>query len=141
VTRYRLTVGDRDVAGVETGLRAELYRFNVETTGLDDGDLLVVELLDDVGERVAGLFGWTWGGTGFIDLLHVAAGHRGRGLGSRLLAAAEDEARRRGCRQVVLATHTFQAPDFYAARGYVEAGRVEGYPAGHAQVHLVKALT
>jgi len=140
VTRYRLSVGDRDVAGVETGLRAELYRFNVETTGLDDGDLLVVELLDEAGERVAGLFGWTWGGTGFVDLLHVDAGHRGRGLGSRLLTTAEDEVRRRGCRQVVLATHTFQAPDFYAARGYVEVGRVEGYPAGHAQVHLVKQL-
>ena len=140
MTRYRLSVGDRDVAGVETALRTSLYRFNVETTGLDDGDLLVVELLDEAGERVAGLFGWTWGGTGFVDLLHVEAGHRGRGLGSRLLATAEDEARRRGCGQVVLATHTFQAPDFYAARGYVEAGRVEGYPAGHAQVHLVKQL-
>jgi len=140
VSRYRLTVGDRDVAGVETGLRAALYRFNVETTGLDDGDLLVVELLDDAGDRVAGLFGWTWGGTCFVDLLHVEAGHRGRRLGSRLLATAEEEARRRGCRQVVLATHTFQAPDFYAGRGYREVGRIEGYPAGHAQVHLVKQL-
>ena len=140
MSRYRLTVGDRDVAGVETGLRAALYRFNVETTGLDDGDLLVVELLDDAGDRVAGLFGWTWGGTGFVDLLHVEAGHRGRGIGSRLLATAEEEARRRGCRQVVLATHTFQAPDFYAGRGYREVGRIEGYPAGHAQVHLVKQL-
>ncbi|HTE74724.1 MAG TPA: GNAT family N-acetyltransferase [Actinomycetes bacterium] len=140
MSRYRLTVGDRDVAGVETGLRAALYRFNVETTGLDDGDLLVVELLDDAGDRVAGLFGWTWGGTCFVDLLHVEAGHRGRGLGSRLLATAEEDARRRGCRQVVLATHTFQAPEFYAGRGYREVGRVEGYPAGHAQVHLVKQL-
>lgn len=140
MSRYRLTVGDRDVAGVETGLRAALYRFNVETTGLDDGDLLVVELLDDAGDRVAGLFGWTWGGTCFVDLLHVEAGHRGRRLGSRLLATAEEDARRRGCRQVVLATHTFQAPDFYAGRGYREVGRIEGYPAGHAQVHLVKQL-
>ena len=140
MTRYRVSVGDRDVAGVETGLRAALYRFNVEATGVDDGELLVVELLDDAGERVAGLFGWTWGGTGFVDLLHVDAEHRGRGLGSRLLAAAEDEARGRGCRQMVLATHTFQAPAFYAARGYVEVGRVADYPVGHAQVHLAKSL-
>jgi hypothetical protein len=41
---------------------------------------------------------------------------------------------------MVLATHTFQAPAFYAARGYVEVGRVADYPAGHAQVHLVKPL-
>jgi hypothetical protein len=41
---------------------------------------------------------------------------------------------------VVLATHSFQAPDFYQARGYVEYGRIEDYPLGHAQIHLVKTL-
>ena len=141
MTRYRVSVSDQDASGVETELRAALYRFNVEATGVDDGDLLVVELHDDAGERVAGLFGWTWGGTGFVDLLHVDQPHRGRGLGSRLLETAEDEVRRRGCRQMVLATHTFQAPAFYAARGYTQMGRVDDYPAGHAQLHLVKHLT
>jgi GNAT superfamily N-acetyltransferase len=142
VARYRLSVGDRDSgAEVETALRGLLYRFNVEATGIDDGDLLVVTLRDDDGELVAGLFGWSWGGTCFVDLLHVDARHRGAGFGSRLLATAEEEGSRRGCAQVVLATHSFQAPDFYRARGYTEYGRVEGYPAGHAQVHLVKPLS
>jgi len=142
VARYRLIVGDRDDgAAVETELRGLLYRFNVEATGIDDGDLLVATVRDDQGTLVAGLFGWSWGGTCFVDLLHVAAGHRGTGLGSRLLAAAEEEGARRGCAQVVLATHSFQAPDFYRARGYLEFGRVDGYPAGHAQIHLAKPLT
>jgi GNAT superfamily N-acetyltransferase len=141
VARYRIAVGDRDPRGeVETKLRGRLYRFNAEATGIDDGDLLVVTVRDAEGAMVAGLFGWTWGGTCFVDLLHVDEEHRGAGLGSRLLSTAEEEGARRGCGQVVLSTHSFQAPAFYLARGYQAYGRVEGYPAGHAQLHLVKAL-
>ena len=140
MARYRVVVADRATGGVETELRASLYRFNVESTGIDDGDLLVITVLDDAGAQVGGLFGWTWGGTCFVDLLFVDEERRRAGLGSRLLASAEEEGVRRGCRQVVLATHTFQAPDFYAARGYREVGRVESYPTGHAQVLLVKPL-
>jgi GNAT superfamily N-acetyltransferase len=141
VARYRIAVGKRDPRGeVETELRGRLYRFHAEATGIDDGELLVVTARDDGGHLVAGLFGWTWGGTCFVDLLHVAEAHRGAGLGSRLLRAAEAEGVRRGCSQSVLATHSFQAPDFYRSRGYVEYGRIDGYPAGHAQIHLAKPL-
>ena len=34
-----------------------------------------------------------------------------------------------------------QAPDFYQRSGYVEYGRIEGYPRGHAEVHFVKYLS
>jgi ribosomal protein S18 acetylase RimI-like enzyme len=61
-------------------------------------------------------------------------------MGSRLLAAAEAEIRRRGCDQVVLSTHSFQAPGFYAQFGYQECGRTPGYPRGHAEIHLLKQL-
>jgi ribosomal protein S18 acetylase RimI-like enzyme len=86
----------------------------------------------------AGLFGWTWGGCGYIDLLWVREDCRGSGLGTRLLVAAEEEIRRRGCEQVALSTHSFQAPGFYARFGYQECGRTPAYPRGHDQIHLVK---
>lgn len=141
MARVRLETGDRDDGGqVETELRRRLYAFNSRATGVDDGSLLVVTARDDRDRLVAGLFGWTWGGTAVVDLLFVDEDRRGSGLGSRLLADAEAEAVRRGCRQVLLATHSFQAPDFYAARGYVERGRFDDYPPGHAQVHLAKRL-
>ncbi|WP_053005059.1 GNAT family N-acetyltransferase [Kocuria sp. SM24M-10] len=38
----------------------------------------------------------------YLGLLQVRPAHRGRGLGATLLAATEDTARARGCRQVLL---------------------------------------
>jgi GNAT superfamily N-acetyltransferase len=141
VTRLRLEVTDVDDGVVETEVRRRLYAFNVSTTGIDDGSMLIVSLRDDDGRLVGGLYGWTWGDCAFVDLLWVDEAWRRTGLGSRLLASAEDEARARGCTQVLLSTHTFQAPDFYAARGYRETGRFADYPAGSAQIHLAKGLT
>jgi GNAT superfamily N-acetyltransferase len=141
VTRLRLEVGERDDGEVERAVRRALYDFNVEATNIDDGAMLICSLRDESDRLVGGLYGWTWGGTAFVDLLWVAAAHRGHGLGTRLLAAAEAEARARGCGQAVLATHGFQAPGFYRARGYAEQGRVEGYPAGSYQLYLAKPLT
>jgi len=141
MARLRLESADRDPGGeVEVELRRRLYAYNVAATGIDDGALLVLTVRDEDGALVAGLYGWTWGGTGFVDLLFVDEERRGGGLGSRLLDRAEDEARRRGCDQMLLSTHTFQAPEFYAARGYEERGRYPDYPTGEAQVMLAKPL-
>jgi ribosomal protein S18 acetylase RimI-like enzyme len=57
-----------------------------------------------------------------------------------LLDAAEAEGRARGCVLMVVSTHSFQAPGLYERRGYVERGRVEGYPQGYAHIHLAKEL-
>ena len=140
VTRLRLEVSDVDDGVVEREIRNRLYEYNVSATGIDDGAMLVVSVRDDRGGLVAGLYGWTWGESAFVDLLWVDEPLRGTGLGSRLLATAEDEARSRGCTQVLLSTHDFQAPAFYAARGYRETGRFPGYPTGHQQIHLAKQL-
>ena len=43
-----------------------------------------------------------------------------RGLGKQLLLHAEDEARRKGMKRVLLNTYSFQAPGFYRAMGYDE---------------------
>src|SRR5689334_2216493 len=135
MSRLRLTVTDHDDGVVEEHVRRELSAHNVDATGIDDGAMLVGSVHDEAGALVAGLYGWTWGGAGFVDLLWVDRAHRGSGLGTRLLAAAEDEARGRGCDRMLLATHGFQAPDFYRARGYREVGRYDGYPTGSYQAH------
>ena len=119
-------------------LDQEISAFNAAATGYHDGRMLSVAVRGDGGDLRAGLYGWTWGGCGYIDLLWVRDDQRGNGLGARLLAAAEAEIRRRGCDRVTLDTHSFQAPDFYARLGYTECGRTPGYPHGHDDIHLVK---
>ncbi len=46
----------------------------------------------------------------------------------------------RGCVQVVLATHTFQAPGFYERMGYERKYAIEGRPRGHSDLIYVKVL-
>ncbi len=140
MTEIRFAVGDAD-AGLAERLDKEISAFNAAVTGHHDGRMLSVAVRGDGGDLRAGLYGWTWGGCGYIDLLWVRADQRGAGLGTRLLAAAETEIRRRGCDRVALSTHSFQAPAFYARFGYTECGRTPGYPHGHDDIHLVKQPT
>jgi len=90
-----------------------------------------------------GVYGWTWGGCCEVQHLWVADSERGQGLGSRLLDAAEAEAARRGCGQVVLFAHaanTGSNGDRFLRRGYELVGRVDDYPAGDAALWFRKAL-
>jgi GNAT superfamily N-acetyltransferase len=139
MSEVRIAVGDAD-AGLAERLDQEISAFNAAVTGYHDGRMLSVAVRGDDDGLLAGLYGWTWGGCGYVDLLWVRDDQRGHGLGARLLATAEAEIRRRGCDRVVLNTHSFQAPDFYARFGYTECGRTPGYPHGYDDIHLVKQL-
>lgn len=87
---------------------------------LDEWDLLSVHAiaLDDAGAVV---------GTGrllpdgHIGRMAVARSARGSGIGSALLVALMDEARRRGHEYAVLSAQT-HAIDFYARHGYAVEG-------------------
>jgi GNAT superfamily N-acetyltransferase len=133
-------VAGEDDAGLRDRLDEELTAFNAAVTGHHDVRLLSIAARGDRGDLRAGLYGWTWGGCGYIDLLWVRGDQRSCGLGTKLLAAAEAEIRRRGCDRVALSTHSFQAPGFYARLGYTECGRTPGYPHGHDDIHLMKRL-
>lgn len=63
-----------------------------------------------------------------IGALVVDEAHRGRGIGRALLAALEDEARRRGCSQLFLTTSERRddAHAFYERVGLEQTGRRYG---------------
>jgi hypothetical protein len=46
---------------------ASLGTYNVEQTGYDDGKYLTLWVKGPAGERLAGLYGWTWGGSYYIN--------------------------------------------------------------------------
>ncbi|WP_199853041.1 N-acetyltransferase [Plantactinospora sp. BC1] len=134
-----ISVG-RDDPELATLLSAELEALNRAAIVSDDELPFAVRLTDDAGALLGGITGWTWGGCGGITSLWLAVEERGKGLGGRLLAAAEDEIRRRGCDRVVVATMSFQAPDFYRRHGYREVGRTPEMPDGTAKHHFHKRL-
>ena len=122
-------------------LEDRLYDYNVEQTDLDDGKWLSIFVRDEKGEIVAGLHGWTWCGACRVQTLWVHKDLRHQGYGRRLLAAAEQEARTRGCEQILLDTFSFQAPLFYQQMGYEVINVVEGFPRlPHSEYNLRKAL-
>ncbi|MDG4793565.1 GNAT family N-acetyltransferase [Micromonospora sp. WMMD1082] len=121
-------------------LDAELTAFNQQATGAGDEADLSVRVTGGDGELIAGLTGWSWGACAGINMVWVHEERRGEGWGGRLLAAAEQEARRRGCTEISVASFSFQAPGFYRRHGYLDTGRREGIPGGHVDHHFWKSL-
>ena len=121
-------------------LEARLYEHNSSATEQDDGQLFAFVVRDEEQEIVAGISGWTWAHACEIRDLWVHPALRGHGYGKRLLAAAEQEAARRGCKIVLLASYSFQAPGFYQENGYALAWKLNDFPPGHQYCYLVKRL-
>lgn len=117
-----------------------LYDFNVATTGIDDGRYLAIYIRDENGAILAGLYGHTWGGCCEIKQVWVNDALRGQGLGTALMQTAEAEARQRGCSQILLMTHSFQAPDFYRKLGFQLLATMDEYPRGYQQLLFRKPL-
>lgn len=136
----RFMIKDQVAAADVQFLEDQINAFNVDRTGISDGRTLACFVPDNLGAIVAGIFGWTWGGCCEIKYLWVTEALRGQGIGTGLLLAAEHEAVARGCDQLVLDTHSFQAPRFYQQLGYQIVAEVAGYPRGYSKFYLKKAL-
>ena len=121
-------------------LEDRLYEFNSHVPGITDGEWLAILVRDERDRIVAGICGNTWGGCLEIRQFWVEESRRRQGLGTRLLGAAEQEARRRGCRQILLMTFSFQAPAFYAKHGFEVVATVDDHPRGHRNLLLRKRL-
>jgi GNAT superfamily N-acetyltransferase len=116
-----------------------LNAFNDATVGYTDRVPLHVLVSDpDSGKVVGGITGRTSLGLMFIDLVYLPENLRGRDIGARMMALAEKEARRRGCRAGILYTISFQAPGFYNRLGWRVFGEIPCDPPGTSRVFLTK---
>jgi GNAT superfamily N-acetyltransferase len=118
-------------------ITAMLRDYNRHFTPNPDWSPLTIEAkhADKVVGGLLGKFGHRWL---FVDILVVAEGYRKARLGSRLLEAAEAEARNKNCVGVYLDTYEFQARGFYEKHGYSVFGTQENYPPNYTRFFMQK---
>jgi GNAT superfamily N-acetyltransferase len=137
---YTLELSDVADDKIRRRIAAPLIEYNASKGGPDHYRPLIVGLKNAEGTVEGGIWAYTNFGWLFVQLLAVPETLRGLGFGRRLMAVAEEEAVRRGCRNAWLDTHEFQAPGFYKKLGYSVFGTLLDYPPGFARIFLTKRL-
>ena len=136
---YELTE-EADGEAVQAAIRRGIRAADPPDVGERDYRPIVLALRAADGTVVGGLHGatmWRWL---MIEGLWVAEELRGRGLGRRMLLAAEAKAVERGCHGAWLGTFDFQARPFYERLGYRVFGELPDCPIGHTHYELWKPL-
>lgn len=121
-------------------VRAGLIAYNARYIAAGDVKDIGVFICGPEGEKVGGLTGSTAGNWLRIDMLWVSDALRGQGAGSKLIKAAEEEARLRGCLYAQVDTASFQARPFYEKMGYSVKFMLDNYPRVHQRFYLTKTL-
>ena len=125
-------------------IRRGLHEYNVSKLGtdvIDNYTRLAIVARDAENRVVGGIYGelfWDWL---YIQTLWVDEEHRGQGIGTRLLAMAEDAAVSKGFHKSHLETTNFQGLAFYLKNGYQVFGALEGKPAGSTWYYIKKELS
>jgi GNAT superfamily N-acetyltransferase len=126
-----------DVAVITDGLGA----YDFSQIGYRDFRRLFVVVRDlQTGKVVGGLYGRSEFGLVYVDWLFLPEDLRRARIGSRVLAIAEEEGRRRGCTRIALTTLSVQAPGFYKKQGYDVAATIDCDPPGLTRYYMIKKL-
>lgn len=139
--KYQIQQVDKIEDPIWEAIGGGINSFNEEQAGAEDAKRICF-VIYDAEEKIAGgviaLTYWDWL---YIDLMWLRADLRRHGYGSRLLALAEEEARKRGAKQAYLDTFSFQAPEFYKKQGYRVFGELKEFPKGHQRYFFTKDLS
>jgi GNAT superfamily N-acetyltransferase len=126
-----------DVAVITDGLGA----YDFSQIGYRDFRRLFVVVRDlQTGKVVGGLYGRSEFGLVYVDWLFLPEDLRRARIGSRVLAIAEEEGRRRGCTRIALTTLSVQAPGFYKKQGYDVTATIDCDPPGITRYYMMKKL-
>ena len=137
----RIELTDQPTEADALAILKALRAYNVSKAGDAGAEAFALLVRDEHTDEVLGglhgklLYRWM-----FIELLVVPEQTRGQGMGSRLMAMAEDLAREKNCVGIWLDTFDFQAPDFYRRHGFSEFGQLQDYPPGHQRLFFHKRL-
>ncbi|HEV7275458.1 MAG TPA: GNAT family N-acetyltransferase [Devosiaceae bacterium] len=140
MSELRISVtGTPSPEDLETIGRA-LAAFNEADAGPAGRQTLAVFARTLSGEIAGGISGYTAWGWLYVQWLWVAETERGQRLSARLLAAAENEARARGCHGAYIDTFNPVALKAYQRAGYAPFGALDDFPKGRTRTFLQKAL-
>lgn len=121
--------------------KQKIAEFNAKHWDASKRQGLGLKKLNSRGELIAMLAGRTFGNWFYLESFWLAEFERGKGLGSAMLKEAEQIAKRRGCKFVLLDTLEFQAKPFYLRHGYQVQWVQQDYPvAGGAKYFMTKTL-
>lgn len=140
MSELTLTVTSAPSAEELETIGAALAAFNESDVGPAERLAIAVVVRDDRGAIVAGVSGYTAWGWLYVQWLWVAETQRGQGLAGQMLAAAEDEARKRGCHSAYIDTFNPVALAVYQRAGYFAFGALEDFPKGRTRTFLRKSL-
>ncbi|WP_439601894.1 GNAT family N-acetyltransferase [Devosia sp.] len=140
MTALQFSVTETPTAEDLAVIGGRLTAFNEADVGPAERRLLAVVVRDDDGSIVAGVSGYTAWGWLYVQWLWVAEEQRGAGLAGRMLAAAETDAKARGCHGAYIDTFSPVALKTYRRAGYLPFGALEDFPPGRTRTFLQKRL-
>ena len=136
--KLSIDIENKPQAGDVRVLMDELASY-AQSKGLSrDGRDLAVFVRDRLSRVVGGVYGTTFWGLFWVQMVWVEESLRGQGYGTELMRMAEREAVGRGCKLARLETFTLESLDFYEKLGYVVFGEMEGHPPGLTTYFLKK---
>lgn len=136
-----LALSDIPDRGMFEAIFAALDRDSMATAGPATPRLLAIPIRGGAGEAIGGLWGVSIHGWLQLEMLLVPGPMRGQGVGARLMAMAEKEARTRGCLGIYVDTFSFQAAPFYEKMGFIQFGALHDCPPGHSRLFFQKRLS
>lgn len=89
---------------------------------------------------IGGIYGRSIWGTLEIKTFVVDESYRKKGIGTKLILEAENEAFQRNCRYISLDTFSFQAPKFYEHMGFELIGTETDFPKGFEKYYYRKSI-
>ncbi|MCZ7471409.1 GNAT family N-acetyltransferase [Agrobacterium sp. O3.4] len=125
-------------AEAEKAIRDPLVAYNVARFGESDKRELNITIRDDENAVTGGLVGYTGRGWLYVQLLFVPETMRGKGTAAKLLAMAEEEARKRGCTGAYIDTMNPDALRTYERYGFTRIGSLGPLSSGQSITWLEK---
>lgn len=139
--RYTLILENQSKAEDKSIIYDRLAALNRKAVGDDQHTPLTLFVRANDGTIMGGLVGSTFWGWLHVEGLWLDESLRGQGYGRDLLAAAEQEAVKRGCHSAFVDVMSWQVLPFYEKHGYVVFGVLDDFPVGYKRYSLKKRLS